>query len=113
MRRYEVAVWRKLGWALVHLADQPLTARFGRVTELFEHGVDPGQQRAVERIVVGQQMRAGRYGMEHLKVFGLIPGIVVARLQLGVGHSILTVLHRVPARKNNRYVRLKVLPVDS
>lgn len=113
LRWYEVAVRRKLGWTLVHLADQPFTAWFGRVAELFEHGVDPGQQRAIERIVVGQQVRAGRYGVEHLEVFGLIPGVVVARLQLGAGHSIWAVLHRIPARKNSRYVRLKMLPVDS
>jgi len=97
LRRYEIAVWRELGWVLVHLAHQSFPARFGRVPELLVHCVDPGQQWAVKWIVVGQQVRTGWYRVEHLEVLDLILGVIVARLELGAGHAVLAVFQRIPA----------------
>jgi len=76
---------------------------------LFEHRVDPGQQRTVERVVVGQQVRARGYGLEHFEVLGLVLGVVVSRLQFGAGHRVRAVFHRVPATAENRviYVRME------
>lgn len=104
LRGHEVAVRRELGRTPVHLADQSFPARFRHVAQLLEHGVDPRQQGAVERVVVGQKVRAGRYVVEHFKVFGLVLGVVIARLQFGVGHrGGLAVLRRIPTENNMFY----------
>lgn len=106
LRRYEIAVRRELCRVLVHLTHQPFPTRFGRVTELLEHRVDPGQQRTVERIVIGQQVRTGRYGVEDFVILGLVLSVVVSGLELSVGHRVRTVFHRVSAEKLNDKIRV-------
>lgn len=92
----QVAVGRILGGIGVHHAHQPLPAPLrlhrlgGAQPELLEHRVQPGQQRAVEGVVGGEQQRRRRYLVEHLVVGLLVrlAEIVVVRV---VGREVIGV----------------------
>lgn len=102
MRRYQVTVWRELSRVFIHLTDQSFAARFSRVTKLFENGINPRQQRTVERIIISQQMGTGWYGLEHFEVFGLVFRVVIARLDFRAGQrSILAVFYRISENENH------------
>lgn len=62
----EVAEGRELGGVGVHLTDELLSTALLRLPELQEHAVQPRQQGAVERVVVSQQLTAGRDVVKHL-----------------------------------------------